>query len=60
MSMLALLGFQSKLSFVTRSRGMSWMSLIDFELQAKRGDKFLCLTLFRNFQELFIPLQPHV
>ena len=24
---------------------------IDFELQAKRGDKFLCFTLFLNFKE---------
>ena len=33
---------------------------IDFELWAKRGDKFLCFTLFRNFKELFISLQPDV
>ena len=33
---------------------------IDFELQAKRGDKFLCFTLFLNFSELFISLQPHI
>ena len=24
---------------------------IDFELQAKRGDKFLCFSLFLNFKE---------
>ena len=29
---------------------------IDFELQAKIGDKFLCFTLFLNFNELSIPL----
>ena len=28
----------------------------DFELQAKRGDKFFCFTLF-EFKELFISLQ---
>ena len=33
---------------------------IDFELQAKRGVKFLCFTLFLNFTELFISLQPFV
>ena len=33
---------------------------IDFELQAKSGDKFLCFTLFLNFSELFISLQPYV
>ena len=33
---------------------------IDFELQAKRGDKFLCFTLFFNFNELFVSLQPDV
>ena len=32
---------------------------IDFELQAKKGDKFLlCIVL--NFKELFISLQPDV
>ena len=33
---------------------------IDFELQTKRGTKFLCFTLFFNFKELFISLQPDV
>ena len=33
---------------------------IDFELQAKRGDKFLSFTLFLNLKELFITLQPDV
>ena len=33
---------------------------IDFELQAKSGDEFLCFTLFRKFKELFISLQPDV
>ena len=33
---------------------------IDFQLKAKRGDKFLCFTLFLNFKELFISLQPDV
>ena len=33
---------------------------IDFELQAKRGDKFLCFTLFLNFTELSISLHPDV
>ena len=33
---------------------------IDFELQAKKGDKFLCFTLFFEFIELFISLQPDV
>ena len=33
---------------------------IDFELQAKRGGKFLCFTLFLNFTKLFISLQPDV
>ena len=32
---------------------------IDFELQVKRGDKFICFTLFLNFTELFISLQPY-
>ena len=31
---------------------------IDFELQAKTGDKFLCFTLFLNVKKLFISLQP--
>ena len=25
---------------------------IEFELQAKTGDKFVCVTLFRNIKEL--------
>ena len=33
---------------------------IDFEVQTKRGDKFLCFTLFLNFKELFLFLQPDV
>ena len=33
---------------------------INFEFQAKRGDKFLCFTLFLNFTELFVSLQPDV
>ena len=33
---------------------------IDFELQAKRGDKFLCFALFFEIKELFISLQPDV
>ena len=33
---------------------------IDFELQAKKGDKFLSFSLFLNFQELIISLQPDV
>ena len=34
---------------------------IDFELQAKRDDStFLCFTLFFNFKELFISLQPGI
>ena len=32
----------------------------DFELQAKRGDKFLCFTLLLNLKEMFISLQPNV
>ena len=32
----------------------------DFELQAERGDKFLCFTLFGNFKEVSISLQPDV
>ena len=32
----------------------------DFELQAERGNKFLCFTLFLNLAELFITLQPDV
>ena len=32
----------------------------DFALQAQRNDKFLCFTLFLNFKELFISLQPDV
>ena len=32
---------------------------IDFELQAKRGDKFLFYIVFK-FKELFISLQPDV
>ena len=31
---------------------------IDFELLAKRGDKFLCFALFFEIKELFISLQP--
>ena len=31
---------------------------IDFKLQAKRGDTFLCFTLFKNLKELIISLQP--
>ena len=27
---------------------------IDFELQAKRGDKFLCLTLFLNLKNSYL------
>ena len=33
---------------------------IDLELQAEGSDKFLCLTLFLNFKEFFISLQPDV
>ena len=33
---------------------------INFELQVKRGDKLLCFTLFRNFKELSVSLQPDV
>ena len=33
---------------------------IDFELQAKIDNEFLCFTLFLNFTELFISLQPDV
>ena len=33
---------------------------IHFQLQAKRSDRFLCFTLFRNFKELHISLQPDV
>ena len=33
---------------------------IDFELQAKRGDKFFCFTLFFNFKKMFVSLQPDV
>ena len=32
----------------------------DFEIQAKIVDKLLCFTLFLNFTELFISLQPDV
>ena len=40
---------------------MSLMSVIlMFELQAKRGDKFLCFTLFLNFTELLICPQPDI
>ena len=40
-------------------KGNEWdVRNIDFELQAKRGDKFF--TLFLNFKELFISLQPDV
>ena len=42
-------------------KGNKWdVGNIDYELQAKRGDKFLCFTLFLNFTELFISLQPDV
>ena len=33
---------------------------IDFELQAKRGDKFLCFPIAFELKELFIFLQPDV
>ena len=33
---------------------------INFDLQAKRSDKLLYFTLFLNFTELFISLQPDV
>ena len=33
---------------------------IDFDSYAKKGDKFLCFTLYRNLKELFISLQPDV
>ena len=41
---------------------LSWILLIftDFELLAKRGEKFICFTLFRNFKELFISQQPDI
>ena len=38
---------------------MRRMSDIDFELQAKRGEKFLFYSVF-EFTELFISLQPDV
>ena len=42
-------------------KGMSRMSrYINFEIQAWRGDKFLCFTLFLSFKELFISPQPDV
>ena len=33
---------------------------IDFELQAKRGNKFLCFALFFEVKELFISPEPDV
>ena len=33
---------------------------IDFELQAKRGNKFLMFCIVFEFNELFISLQPDV
>ena len=36
------------------------VSNINIVLQAKRGDKFLCFTLFRNFIEFLISLQPDI
>ena len=33
---------------------------IDFELQAKRGDKFLCFSLFFDVKVLFISPEPGV
>ena len=33
---------------------------IGFELQAKRGNKFLCFYIVFEFKELFISLQPDV
>ena len=33
---------------------------IGFELHAQRGGKFIYFTLFLNFKELFISLQPDV
>ena len=38
----------------------SELDITDFELQAKTGDKFVCLTLFVNFTELYISLQSDV
>ena len=40
---------------------MSQMSeILVLSYRLKRGDKFLCFTLFLNFQELLISLQLHV
>ena len=33
---------------------------IDFELQAKIDNRFLCFTLFMNFSKLSVSLQPDV
>ena len=33
---------------------------VNFEVDAKRSCKFLCFTLFKNFKELFVSLQPDV
>ena len=33
---------------------------IDFEFQAKRGDRFLCFTMFLIFEMLFMSLQADV
>ena len=41
-------------------RNESDVGNIDFELQAKIGDKCLCIILFLNVKELVISLQPDV
>ena len=33
---------------------------VDFELQAKRGDKFLCFTLFLKLKNLLISLEQDI
>ena len=42
------------------TRNESDVGNIDFELQAKKGDKFSCFIVFLNVKALFISLQPHV
>ena len=44
----------------TIKRNESDIGNIDYELHAKRGDRFLCFTLFLNLRELVISVQPDV
>ena len=54
------IGFLLVLKCVMFKGNESYARNINSESQTKRGEKFLCFTMFLNIKELFISLQPDV